>query len=117
MKKYVKASRVDEFMKYHEDEKNWKDNQEGFLRMYDILNKYGSDDEDVDVLFNRASDIDQERMIELIKPENTYTTPGYAKALYRKAKSGNFTDLDYAQGVLDAFEALFKEGIIDKDDF
>lgn len=120
MKKYyVRASRVDEFMKYHEDSQNWKENQEGFLRMYDILDKYDNSNgnEDVDVLFERATEADQQRMIDLINPANRYGSSGYSSSLYRKAYNRKFSDDSYNQGVIDAFNALFREGLLDEDDF
>ena len=66
-KPVLASSMTDEFLRYHEDADNYRNNEAGFNKMYTILDKYGSDDEDVDVLFERATDADQIRMINLIK--------------------------------------------------
>lgn len=58
---------LDEFMAYHEDPDNYRTNEAGFEKMYEILDKYGTEDEDVDEIFNRASEADQIRMVNLIK--------------------------------------------------
>ena len=69
MRCYVSASSLlDEFMKYHEDLNNYENNRSGFDKMYEILDKYGTENEDVDTVFVRAPYQDQKRMIELIKP-------------------------------------------------
>ena len=59
---------LDEFMSYHEDPDNYRSNESGFEKMYEILDKYGTEDEDVDEVFDRATEADQIRMINLIKP-------------------------------------------------
>ena len=69
IKKPVPASSMtDEFLRYHGDADNYRNNEAGFNKMYTILDKYGSDDEDVDVLFERATDEDKKKMLDLIKP-------------------------------------------------
>lgn len=62
------STKVDEFMRYHEDPDNYGINSGSFDRMYSILDKYGDASEDVDVVFRRATEEDQDRMIDLIRP-------------------------------------------------
>lgn len=62
------SSMTQEFMKYHDSAENYHSNKDGFNQMYTILDQYGSDDEDVDVVFDRATEEDKKRMLELIKP-------------------------------------------------
>lgn len=120
MKKYVRAeSLVDTFLKYHDDESNWSSNRNGFEKMYKILDKYddSNGNDTVDVAFNKATLEDQKRMIELITPERKVGVPGYCKAMYRKAVNRDYEDPSYIDGILDAFDALFREGFLDKSDF
>ena len=58
-------------MRYHEDSDNYSRNSAGFDKMYDILNQYGDEDEDVDVVFKRAPLEVQRKMraVEGIKSE------------------------------------------------
>lgn len=58
------------FLKYHEDLDNYRDNPEAFDRMYEILDKYGDEDEDVNKVFVRAPYEDQVKMVNLITPSN-----------------------------------------------
>ena len=67
-KPVLASSMTDEFLRYHEDADNYRNNEAGFNKMYTILDKYGTEDEDVDELFERATEADQIRMINLIKP-------------------------------------------------
>lgn len=65
---------VDKFMEYHEYPNNYSNNQEGFLKVYDMLDKYATDDENpdnmtVDELFVRAPISEQKKMIALIMPK------------------------------------------------
>lgn len=74
MKKYVKSSSdsnslVDEFIRYHEDRDNYENNRDGFDKVYSILDKYGTENENVDEVFVRAPENVQRRMIELIRPK------------------------------------------------
>lgn len=62
------STSLDEFIEYHDDPDNFRENEAGFNAMYDILSKYGSEDEDVDVVFERASDADKKAMLDLIRP-------------------------------------------------
>jgi len=117
MKKYIKASKADTFLKYHDDADNYYNNEDGFNKMYEILNQYGDSNEDVDVVFRRATPEDQDKMLALITPNKKVGQSGYAKKLYRDAVDGNLEDWQYAQGVVDAFEALFREGYVSKDSF
>ena len=59
---------LETFMEYHEDAENYKNNVNGFKKMYEILDQYGEDGERVSIMFSRAPEEDQKRMIELIKP-------------------------------------------------
>lgn len=123
MKRYIRShafALVDEFMKYHEDFDNYHRNPSGFDNMYKILSKYGSEDEDVDEVFNRASKEDQLKMIELIKPCPKFGQDGYAKFLYNQALDGAVTNAsrDYCKGVVDMMKALLAEGyIVNEDEF
>ena len=60
------------FLRYHDDASNFKANPNGFSRMYKILNRYGTDDENVDDIFRKAPENDQMRMLELITPRRSY---------------------------------------------
>ena len=63
---------VDIFMEYHENSKNYKNNPDGYDQVYAILDQYGSEDEDVDVLFSMATEEEQLEMIDLIRPRDEY---------------------------------------------
>ena len=63
---------VDIFMQYHEDTNNYTNNPSGYDKVYSILDKYGSEDEDVDKLFSMASEDEQKEMIDLIRPKDEY---------------------------------------------
>ena len=63
---------VDIFMEYHENSKNYKNNPNGYDQVYAILDQYGSEDEDVDVLFSMATEEEQLEMIDLIRPRDEY---------------------------------------------
>lgn len=119
MKRYIKASKVSEFLKYYEDADNYSRNPDGFDKMYDILSKYGDENETVDVVFERATPEDQDKMIELIKPELKFGQDGYARKLYHDALEGNVTNgnAEYCQGIVDTIEALMAEGWVDEDAF
>ena len=119
MKRMVSAASVSEFMKYHEDPDNYASNHDGFDKMYDILNQYGSDEEDVDVVFKRATREDQKRMIDLIRPKVKFGQSGYARKLYYDALECNIENAsaDYCLGVVDAIEALFAEGWVNENEF
>lgn len=119
MKRMVKASKLDTFLKYHDDESNYYNNESGFEKMYEILEKYddSNGNDTVDIPFLKATPEDQDKMIELITPAPRFSTPGYAKAMYRKAAANDYEDRNYNEGVVDAFDALFAEGILNKDDF
>lgn len=119
MKKIIKASLVSDFMRYHEDRDNYASNNAGFDKMYDILNKYGDEDEDVDVVFKRAPREDQLKMIELIKPHSKYGTKQYAREMYYNALEGDIENAsgEYCQGVVDAIDALFAGGWLREDEF
>ena len=119
MKKVIRASKVDEFMRYHEDPNNYPSNEDGFNKMYDILNEYGTENEDVDVVFKRATPEDQDRMIALIKPKPKFGSKEYARKMYYDALEGNIENAssDYCSGVEDAIEALFASGWLDESKF
>lgn len=128
MKRVIKASKVDEFLKYHEDKNNYHDNPDGFDKMYRILDKYGDENETVDVIFERATPEDQDKMIALIKPTRIKSgDEGYARKLYYGALEGKFPkgmeydennyNKSYMAGVIDAIDALFAEGWIDEEEF
>ena len=75
MKKYVKSSSdsnslLDEFMRYHEDPDNYEKNRDGFDKVYSILDKYGTENENVDEVFVRAPENVQRRLVDLIRPKD-----------------------------------------------
>ena len=123
MKRFIKASKVDTFLKYHDDENNWRTNRNGFERMYNILNKYddSNGNDTVDVAFNKATPEEQDKMIALITPKvKRVGEKGYAKQILHQAWERDFgdnTNIHYCEGVEDAFAALFAEGLLDEDDF
>ena len=113
---YSSSSLVNEFMRYHEDSDNYSRNSAGFDKMYDILNQYGNEDEDVDVVFKRAPLDVQRRMIDFIRPAVPYTTREGARQMYYDALDMNIENAsrDYCEGVVDAIEALFASGWLDE---
>ena len=119
MKRMVRASKLDTFLKYHDDESNYYNNENGFNKMYKILEKYddSNGNDTVDIPFLKATPEDQDKMIELITPAPKFGTPGYAKVMYRTAAAKGYEDRDYNIGIVDAFDALFAEGILNRDDF
>ena len=126
MKKYIRASKLDTFLRYHDDDNNYQNNPEGFHKMYEILRKYETPDEEdeeeedtVDVPFLAATPEDQDRMIALIKPKFRAGEKGYAQSMYYSALDCDIENADasYCQGVTDAIEALFAEGWVDEDRF
>lgn len=118
MKKFTKypitaSSLVDEFMKYHELPGNYGDNPDGFDKMYDILDKYGNENEPVDKVFVRAPEDDQKRMIELIKPHEgeSITKSELSDKFYKlqiKDERGNTTMYEdgYLDGIYDCLAAF-----------
>lgn len=75
MKKYVESSSdsnslLDKFMRYHEDPDNYEKNRDGFDKMYAILDKYGTENENVDEVFVRAPENVQKRLVDLIRPKD-----------------------------------------------
>lgn len=122
MKRQIKASSLtDLFLQYHENAENYNNNRAGFDKMYSILDKYDTSNgnDSVDVVFEKATPEDQERMIELIRPKASVPgQDGYALRMYYEAMSGDWSDdRSYNEGIVDAFEALFEEGIIDESTF
>ena len=116
----IVASLVDTFLQYHEDENNPNLDNGKFDEMYEILSKYGDENENVDVVFERATPEDQRAMINLIsynKPAR-FGSDGYCRELYYSALEGDAYDNRYAnQAVVDVFEALFAEGLLDEASF
>ena len=119
MKRKIFASKLSTFLKYHEDPNNYNNNESGFDKMYKILNKYGDEEESVDVVFPRATPEDQDRMIELIKPGYKFGQKGYAQDMYYKALECEIENADpeYCNGVSDFFDALVAEGWLDESRF
>lgn len=58
----------EEFMRWHEDPEHFRKHEDWFVEVYEILDQYGGPDEDVDIIFDRATEADQRRMLNLIKP-------------------------------------------------
>lgn len=128
MKRVIKASsKVDTFLLYHDDEQNWEKNQDGFIEMYKILDKYddSNGNNTVDVAFEKATPEDQDKMIALITPKARFGQKGYARRLVRYAEDPRgsadtfFEHLsnDYCEGVVDVVKAMIAEGLIDEDYF
>lgn len=127
MRRIVKASKVNEFLKYHDDPENYYRNSDKFDQMYKILNKYGNEDEDVGTVFKRASAEDQDKMLNLIKLNKLRPgDKGFAQKLYYGALEGHIPDeLGYAdyqskdllEGIIEGIEALFAEGWVDETEF
>lgn len=68
MKRYIRStSDIDTFMEFHEDPNNYHNNPEIFDEIYEILEKYGDESEDVDVVFKRATPEDQRKIMALIQ--------------------------------------------------
>lgn len=106
-------------MRYHEDPNNYPSNQDGFDKMYNILSEYGTENEDVDVVFKRATTEDQDKMIALIKPKPKFGSKEYARKMYYDALEGSIENAsaDYCSGVEDAIETLFACGWLDEHEF
>lgn len=121
MKKVIKAAsaedKLNQFIDFHEDDDNWANNESGFDKAYEILDKYGSEDEPADEVFKRATPEDQDRILELITPGVKYGQEGYCKQMYSKAEGKKFDDKSYGDGVKDAFDAMVAEGIVYKSEF
>lgn len=120
MQRYIKSeSLVDKFLRYHDDESNWAHNRSGFDRMYEILEKYddSNGNDTVDVAFMKATPADQELMVKLITPAPRVGQNGYTKQFYHEVLAGEYGKGDYYDGVRDAFDALFREGLLDRSDF
>lgn len=107
------SSLVDEFMKYHELPGNYAENPDGFDKMYDILDKYGNENEPVDKVFVRAPEDAQKRMIELIKPDKgeSITKSELSDKFYKlqiKDERGNTTMYEdgYLDGIYDCLDAF-----------
>jgi hypothetical protein len=63
---------VEIFMQYHEDSKNYENNPSGYEQVYEILDQYGDETEDVDILFKKATEEEQREMIDLIRPKDEF---------------------------------------------
>lgn len=114
MKRMITASLLDTFMKYHEDEDNYSRNRDGFDKMYEILNHYGNEDEDVDVVFSRATPADQERMVALINPGPEVGSVDWFRDLYHRNVIEKMNGRQYAEGFQDALFALSELGYVDE---
>ena len=119
MKRIVAESLVDKFLRYHDDESNWSSNREGFEKMYAILEQYddSNGNDTVDVAFLKAPEAVQRRMIALITPKLRVGESGYARSFFKGLVAGEYGKGDYADGAADVFDALFKEGLLDREDF
>lgn len=128
MKRYVRASLVDTFLKYHDDENNYASNRDGFDKMYSILEKYDNSNgnDSVDIAFLKATPEDQKKMVDLITPRRpSFGTVEYCRQMYRDAlglnRNRNFNSVlseeaskDYCNGITDAFVALFETGLLER---
>ena len=107
------SSLVDEFKKYHDLPYNYEDNRDGFNKMYNILDKYGTEDEDVYTVFKRATEADQKRMVELIKPKEreSITKSELADKFYKlqikeeREATSSYED-GYIDGIYDCLDAF-----------
>jgi len=117
MRRVIKASKVQDFMRYHNSASNYYKHPDDFDRVYDILDKYGDENEDVSDLFQKASELDQDLMLALIKPPKKLGERGYSASLYRKALRGDAGSSDYCDGMSDMIHALITEGLLDKNEF
>lgn len=121
MNKYVKSSSdsnslVDEFIRYHEDLDNYEKNRDGFDKVYSILDKYGTENENVDEVFVRAPENVQRRMVDLIRPKDnideamTFDLDSIMKDKVQRRIYGKMLNLvddavePWLQGVLDLAE-------------
>ena len=114
MKRIVAESLVDTFMRYHEDENNASRNADGFDKMYEILDKYGDESEDVDVVFMRATPEDQQKMIDLIDPGPEVGSVNWFRNLYHSNVIEKINGRQYAEGFQDALFALSELGYEDE---
>lgn len=109
MKRYIQSSKLTEFfLKYHEDMDNYSKNRDGFEKAYEILDKYGTENEPVDVVFDRATPEDQKKILDFISPSNI---DGSHEMLI-SAVSGDTKETSYGQGVLDTFRQLVQDGYL-----
>ena len=102
--------KVNTFLKYHDDENNWRNNESNYDKMYEILSKYGDESEDVGTVFERATPEDQDRMIELIKPGPEIGSIDWFRDLYHSNVIEKVNGRQYAEGFSDALFALAELG-------
>ncbi|MCM1221790.1 MAG: hypothetical protein NC548_45700 [Lachnospiraceae bacterium] len=111
MKRVITAasSRGEEFTRLH-DTANYETYRSTFDQIYSILDKYGKENDNVDVLFDRASIEDQDTLIELAQSMHK-PAPKVSKeqirAKYRKLQLG------YERGTLSAEQDGYFEGMCD----
>lgn len=108
---------VEEFMKYHEDGDNYRNNEIGFDQMYEILDQYGDASEDVNVVFDRASEEDKQKMIDLIRPKNDAVLSSSEVDIVRSGYSfdfihdGNYDEKAIREVIEDSFDRMALEFI------
>ena len=108
----VKASSDSEkFLAWHDDPNNYSEDR--FDRIYAILDKYGTEDELVDEIFERATTEDQCKLLELAKPVATSGSAQYIIEKYREAY--NNPNDDYFNGWLDAINAMIDANCLSED--
>lgn len=114
MKKVIKASRASEFARLY----NSGDASPNAYRAIDnILFQYGDENEDIRDVFERASELEQDKMLALIKPHLRLGQRGYSAQLYRQALRGDIEGEEYCDGISDMIHALITEGLLDKNEF
>lgn len=114
MKRVIKASRASEFARLY----NKGDASPDAYRAIDnILSQYGDENEDIRDVFERAPELEQDKMLALAKPQFKLGQRGYSAQLYRSALRGDLGSDDYCDGVSDMIHALITEGLLDKNEF
>ena len=114
MRKVIKASKASEFAKHYN---RGYASPSSYQAIDNILLKYGDQDEDIRDVFERASELEQDKMLALAKPQFKLGQRGYSAQLYRSALRGDLGSDDYCDGVSDMIHALITEGLLDKNEF
>ena len=108
---------VELFLKYHDDPDNYYAHKDNFEKMYQILDKYGSNDQDVDVRFEKATYSDQKEMLALITPKKEDAFKEFKRILHG-SKSYNFDDTVLTiEGYYDGTRVSLDLGNMDEDTF
>lgn len=111
MKRVINAAsqRAEEFGRLH-DSADYHDHVQTFDKIYNILDKYGSENEGVHEVFDKASPEDQDTLMKLVKSmhkSEPTITEEEIRAKYRKLQRG------YERDTLDPYQDSYFQGMCD----